>query len=201
MKILIENTVQVYNKKGEKDEGNIMRIDLTITDITAEQLFILYSDNETRLKMDHAPKVLKTVEQLTKCSDITYSELHLPFPMSNREFLHKRLFVGNKESPDVIKEFGLYDWDHKYYVLIEESIERPDIPVKSSPVRAETKFSYNLIQEDPNDSGVVKIRTVSCTKMNGYIPTALFSSMGSQIAAHMIDGLKDGSKKIFGGGK
>jgi len=178
-----------------------MRIEATITGLTAEQLFRLYSDLEIRPKMEHPPKVLKLVEQPTKYSDVVYSEIHLPFPMTNREFLHKRFYLGNKEYPEVVKELGLYDWDHKYYVIIAESIERPDYPITSKLVRAESKFSYTLIEEDPNDSEVVRMKSISCTKMNGNIPSSMLASMGMKMAGKMLDSLKESSKKIFGEGK
>jgi len=70
--------------------------------------------------------------------------------MTNRGTFHTRFYAGNKVHPDeMIKEKGLLDVDHKYYVVIVESTERPDIPVKKQ-IRAEL-MSYSLIEENLKD--------------------------------------------------
>ena len=157
----------------------------------------MFSNMETRLKYDTNSKVLKLIEQVSPNSDVIYQEVNVPFPLTNRDFVQKRFYVGNKENPEVIKELGLYDYDHKYYVMMVSSTERPEYP-PTKLVRAETKFAYWMFEENPKDSSVVVLKLAMCQDIKGNIPQIVVNKTVSKVPQKMANSIIDNYPKLFG---
>jgi hypothetical protein len=155
------------------------------------------TDIPTILKGDTPLKEIKCIEKISNTSDIVYLEMNLPFPMSNRDLLQKRLFLGNKEEPTLVKELGLYDWSHRYYVVLGKSVERADVPLKKDIVRAKAKMNYWLIEEDPQSWNKTKITQVACQEMGGNIPNSVLNSFGAKGAHTKMEKLRENYTKIF----
>lgn len=150
------------------------------------------------VKNEPSPKQLKLVEQVSKNSDIIYVEIDLPFPLSNRDFVHKRLYLCNKEDPELVKKLGLYEKDSTYYVIMIEATQRPEYPPKNSPVRAEAKMNYWLIEEDPNDKNTTKITGVICQNIGGNVPIAMQNKMVPKRAREILEKQLGNYAKHFG---
>jgi hypothetical protein len=165
----------------------------TFTNVAPEKWFQMMSDIPTILKGDTPIKEIKCVEKISNNSDITYFEVNFPAPMTNHDFLQKRLFLGNKEDATLVKELGLYDWNHRYYVILNQSIERDDVPHKKDVVRAKAKMNHWLIEEDPQSSNKMKIRQVACYEMGGN------NAPNSDRGAHKrMEKWRENYTKIFG---
>ena len=190
--------MKTFKKTIEGDDVVTVKVEAIIRGLKAENIFKMQSDLEYKSKLNNAPKQLKLIEQTSKNSDIIYIEVDLPFPMTNRDFVLKRLYMGNKEHPELIKKFDLYEWEHRYYAIIVQSTEREDYPRKDKPVRADSKMNHWLIEEDPNDKDVVKVKLLSCQKMNGNIPNMMMNKAASSIKRTMIEPILDSYVKLFG---
>jgi len=190
--------MKMYKKMREGDEVVTVRVDGVFKGLEAEKIFKMQTDLKLKVQMSEAPAQVKLVEQVSANTDVIYLEIALPFPLANRDFVQKRLYVGNKEDPELVKKLGLYDWSHKYYAFLSEATERPEYPPKSKLVRAETKMNYWIFEEDPNEKGTVKVRLVTCQKLNGNIPNVMINKATSSIKKTMIEPIFDSYKKIFG---
>jgi len=166
--------------------------------VKAENIAKMSRDISYRAKDERPPKQVKIVEETSKNSDILYIELDLPFPMTNRDFVQKRLFVRNKEDPEVVKQLGLWNWDHAYNIIMIESIERAEYPVKSKPIRAETSMNYMLLEEDSNDKTSLKVTWVLSQDLKGDIPKMIINSMGEKVPKKIFTEMIKNHEKNFG---
>ena len=163
----------------------------------AENIYKMFSDIALRPKWDSTPKVIKLVEQISPNNDIIYQELNLPFPLTNRDFVQKRLYLDNKSNSEIIKQLGLYEREHRYFVILLESTERPEYPRKDSPVRGETKMAYYLIEEDPENSNNSKITVVMCQDLKGSIPFMVINKVATKIPHKLVGSILDNYGKLF----
>ena len=174
-----------------------MRIDAVLKGVKAENIVTMQRDISYREKMGRPPKQIKVIGQTSKNSDIIYVELDLPFPMTNRDFVQKRLFVSNKEDPELVRKLGLFDWNHGYHAILVQSTENAGYPAKSKPIRGETKMHHILLEEDPNDKSVLKMKIIISQQLNGDIPKMLLSTMSEKMPKNMMTGLLTSHKKFF----
>jgi len=151
-------------------------------------------DLSYKLKGKTAPKQLKVVEKTSPYSDIVYTEVAFPFPMSNRELLQKRLFVGNKEDPEVVKQLGLFDFTHRYYVTMIHSTERAEYPITKKVVRGVTPVNHTLLEEV---DGGIKVTFLTCQDLD--LPKAAAKSLEDNMGVVVVLGLLDFYKQSFGG--
>ena len=155
-------------------------------------------DLSYKLKEKDPPKQLKLVEKTSPNSDVIYTEIHNPFLTPNRELVQKRLFVGNKEDPEVVKQLGLFDWSHRYYVILVQSTERPEYPVSTERVRGVTTMAHILLEEDPNENGAVKATFLICQDLD--LPKS-FKALEEGIGFFAVLGLIGSYAQAFGDGK
>ncbi len=187
-----------YRKTLNGDGDFITRAESTITGLTIDNIVLMNRDLSYKLKWKDAPKQLKLIEKTSPNTDVIYTELHFPFPMSNRELVTKRFFAGNKEDADLIKQLGLPEKSHRYYVILTENTERPEYPEKSKRVRAKI-LSYIFLEEDANDKTTLKATCFLFQDLKLGLPAkkALDDGLG-HIA---IGGLLADYEKTFGKGK
>ena len=193
---IVDCTVKAY-KKAETSSGLTLRIEASLKGVKAENFVLMVRDASYREKMEGPIKKFKLVEQTSRNTDVTYHELSLPFPMTNRDFVQKRLFVSNKQDPELVAKLGLFNWDHAYHAVLIQSTERSEHPAKSSPIRGQTNMHYTLMQEDPNDKSVLKMTIVICQELNGNIPQVIMSGAGEKMATGMLTDLLKSYKKCF----
>jgi len=175
-----------------------MRIDAVLKGVKAENIVLMQRDVSYREKMGRPPKQIKLVEQTSKNSDIIYIELDLPFPLTNRDFVQKRLFIANKDDSELVRKLGLFDWSHGYHAILTQSTENAEYPAKSKPIRGETKMHHILLEEDPSDKSIVKMKIVISQQLNGDIPKIVMNSMGEKMPKNMVTGLLTSYNKFFG---
>jgi len=192
-----ESIMRVYKKMESGESAVTMKIEAKMKGLKAENLFLMMKDLSYRAKMEHAPKQIKLVEQISRNSDIIYVEIDLPFPLSNRDLVQQRLYIGNKEDPELIRKLGLYNCPHRYYVLLTQSVVRPDIPEKKKPIRAETKMNYVIIEEDPNDPSAAIMKVVTCQKLNGGVPDVLVNKVATKIPHKLMEAIINSYSKFF----
>ena len=192
-----DSPLKIYKKLIEGEPIVTIRVEASLKGVRLENLFTMATDIKYREKMERAPKVIKTVEQFNKNTDVIYTEMEFPFPLSNREFLQKRLYFGNKEDKELVKRLGMYEKDHRYYAVLVQSTERDDYPKKNEPIRAETKIQFILIEEVPNDPHTVKYTMVMCQRMNGDIPNMMINKMSSKMPIKIVEGFLDLYPKCF----
>jgi hypothetical protein len=65
-----------------------------------------------------------------------YFEAISPVLTSNRDFIHYRMYLCNKENPELVKKYGLYEKENKYYMTYARSIKPFDYPEREGIVRA-----------------------------------------------------------------
>lgn len=164
----------------------------------AENLVKMQRDISYRAKDERPPKAVKIIEETSKNSDIMYIEIDLPFPMTNRDFVQKRLFVQNKEDPELVKQLGLWNWDHAYNVVMIQSVERAEYPVKSKPIRAETSINFILFEENPADKTSLKVTWVLSQDLRGDIPKMIINSMGEKVPKKIFTEMLKNHEKNFG---
>ena len=193
---LIDCSVKAY-KKAETSSGLTIRIEADLRGVKAENFVLMLRDASYREKMEGPIKKFKIVENTSKHTDVTYHELSLPFPLTNRDFVQKRLFVSNKQEPELVAKLGLFKWDHAYNAILIQSTERSEYPVKSSPIRGETSMHYTLLQEDPYDKTLLKMKIVICQDLNGSIPSVVMSGAAEKMAKGMLTDLLKSYKKCF----
>lgn len=183
----LDCTAKIYKKVIEGATSVSVRTEAILKGVDAAKLHKLLSDIHLNTKGDPLTKSVKVVEQLSPNSDVVHIEVTLPFPLSNREFLVKRIYFNNKDNVDLVKKLGLYQKDHIYYVIMVESTMRPEYPVKSSPVRGHTKMLYWLIEEDPKDKNTARAITISSQDIGGNVPLSLQNKAVPQKAHEAIE--------------
>ncbi len=154
-------------------------------------------DISLRKQAEHPPKKIKSLLK-TAHTDIIYVELDLPYPLINRDMLEKRLFVGNKENPELIEKLGLFDWNHRYYVMIVEPTTRIEYPPKSMPIRGEMKMHHMLLEEDPKDKDVLRMKLIMSADLCGFIPDVYMAAIRQNAPLRMMTGILACYKKFFG---
>ena len=75
------------------------------------------------------------VEKTFKNNDVIYTELNFPFPLTNRDFLIKRLYLSNKDDADLARQLRFYTQEHKYFCSYAKEYSKADYPEKSKPIR------------------------------------------------------------------
>lgn len=151
----------------------------------------LMKDSEPR------PKHAKMIERVSDNLDIFYLEVPMPFPLANRDFVQRSLHLSNKDDPELVKQLELFDWEHTYYVLLRESIERPEYPPQSSPVRGEMKMNYWLVEQDPHDEDILKFRSVLCQNLNGNLPLVFVNKFAPKAYRGLVAGMIGNYEKNF----
>jgi len=193
---IIDCTMKAY-KKTDTSNGMTLRTEVVLKGFNAENFVLMLRDASYRKKMEGPTKNFKIIEETSKNTDVIYFELGLPFPLTNRDFVQKRLFVSNKQDPELVAKLGLFNWDHAYHAILIQSTERPEYSVKSSPVRGETIMHHTLLEEDPTDQTVLKIKIVMSQAMNGNLPKVMPSGGGDKMPRNMITELLKSYKKCF----
>jgi len=193
-----DSTMKVYRKKETSATAYTIRIDAVLKGVKPENIVTMTRDMSYREKEERPPKHYKIVENTSESSDISYIEINLPFPMTNRDFLQKRLFLHSKKDQELVKRLGLFNWDHTFHVIMMQSVQRADYPVKSKPIRAETRMNYMLFEEDPKDSSVLKVRWVLSQDLRGDLPKFVINAMGEKVPRKMIADLMSNHAKWLG---
>jgi len=197
-KKLPDSYLKVSKKKMEGETTVTLCIEGRLQEVNAENFFKMLFTPEYVEKSGEPPKQYKVVETIDENTDILYVEAALPFPMANRDFIQKRLHISNKEDPKVIKKLGLYDYEHNYYVLMIESIERDDFPPHEKIVRAHVKMNYWLIEEIPGEKNSFKFKTHVCQTLNGSLPLFFVNDIAPKMSHKMMEKMLDAYYKIFG---
>jgi len=128
--------MKIYNKIENVKCGFMARIDAVLRGVEIDNLVLMTRDMNYRKKALHPPKTIQLIEN-RKNADIIYVELDLPDSLINRDLVQKRLFVGNKEDPELVKELGLFDWDHRYFAVLIEPTQRLEYPPMYPPIRGQ----------------------------------------------------------------
>jgi len=188
--------MKIYNKFENKKCGFTTRVDAVLHGVKTKNIILMMRDISYRKKAPHPPKKIKMVTK-TGSADIIYVELDLPYPLINRDMVQKRLFVGNKENPELARRLGLFDCEHEYYAVLVEPIQRPEYPARSVPIRGEN-VHYMLMEEDPNDKSVVRMRVVMSMDMAGDIPPVFMSAIRQNVPFRMMMSKLTCYQKFFG---
>jgi len=189
--------MKIYNKTETAKCGMFTRIDAVLKGVKAKNIMLMSRDITYRKKADHPPKKIKMIEK-TGNTDIIYVELDLPHPLINRDMVQKRLFVGNKENPELIKKLGLFDWEHEYFAMIVEPTTRPEYPSQNMPIRSEMKMHHMLLEEDPNDKTALKVRLIAEFDMCGDIPDPFMNAIRQNAPYRMMTSILTCYSKFFG---
>jgi len=155
----IDSTLKIFKKKTEGETVITLSIEGTIKGVNAEKFFRMLNDTECAKKAKPAPKEFKILEKINDNVDFVYIHMPLPFPMSDRDWVQQRLYLNNKDHAKLVKQLGLYDKKHKYYVLAVKSVERDDCPLVDKLIRAEIKMNYWLIEEIPGEKDSFTFKT------------------------------------------
>jgi len=134
---------------------------------------------------------------MSKHEDIVHEEVVMPFPLANREYLKWRYFVCNKENPDLVRKYGLYDLSSRYYAVTMKSVSLKDIPPAESIVRGEVRKSYWFLREDPTDRNSCKIKVVISQDLKGMVPGFILNRIASKYPRKIVNKFLDNYKKIF----
>jgi len=193
-----DSTMKVYKKYFEDSSDPIDRIDTVLKGVDLDNLALILKDISYRKKGKWAPKQIKVIEKKSSNSDVIYLELGLPAKLGNRELVQKRLFLGNEEDPELVRRLGLFDWKHRYYVILVESTEREEYPIKSSHVRGLTKMNYILLEEDPEDKRVVKVKFLICQNLYLDLPQETLLWIDEKVPQMVVADLLNCHAKYFG---
>jgi len=174
-----------------------LSIEGTIKGVKPANFFRMLHDPECMKKAKPAPKEFKVVEKINDNADVVYIHMPLPFPMSDRDFVYQRLYLNNKDHAKLVKQLGLYDKKHKYYVVMVKSVERDDCPLYDKLVRAEIKMNYWLIEEIPGEKDAFKFKTKVCQALNGKVPLFVVNDLGPKMSHKMMGEMLDNYKRIF----
>jgi len=194
-----DSTMKIYNKTENLKCGFTTRVDAVLRGVKAKNLVLMTRDITYRKKAKHPPKKIKLIEN-NKNTDIIYVELDLPHPLINRDLVQKRLFVGNKEDPELVKELGLFDWDHEYHVTLIEPTQRLDYPPVEPPIRGQN-IHYMLLEEDPNDESVLKVRLVMSTDLSGDVPSVFMNLIRQNAPYQLMRSIMTSYSQFFGKSK
>ena len=158
----------------------------------------MMNDIECLKKTKPTPKEIRIIETVSKNVDYMYYHTPMPFPMSDRDFVQKRVYLNNKDDPELVKQLGLYNQEQKYYVMMAKSVERSDCPVKGKLIRGEVKMDYWLIEEVPGEKDSFIFKSKTCQALNGSIPLFILNDMGPKMAPEMMREMLNTYKEIFG---
>jgi len=189
--------MRIYNKLENTKCGFTTRIDAILRGVKAKYLVLMMRDILYRKKAEHPPKRIKMIEK-RKDTDVIHVELDLPYPLINRDLVQKRLFVGNKENPELVKKLGLFDCSHEYHAILVEPALRPECPAVCQPIRGEMKMQYMILEEDPNDKNVLKMRFVMDMDLAGDIPEMFMNAIRQNAPFRTMTSLLTSYNKFFG---
>jgi len=190
--------LKIHKKKMEGETTITLSMEGKIPGIKAENFYKMLWDMQYVDKADPKPKEFKLVEKIDDNTDVVYVEVALPFPMSNRDFVHKRFHACNKDDKEILQKLGFYDWSHNYYVLMIQGCEHSEYPVKKSPIRAEIKMNHWLIEEVPGEEGTLRFKTKVCQVLNGSLPLYFVNDLGPKMGHKNMEKMIETYFKIFG---
>ncbi len=196
--ISLDSELKIFKKKMEGDTIITMSFEGRVKGLNAENFYRMLWDQECVEKAEPKPKTFKTVQKITDNIDIMYIEVALPFPMSDRDFVQKRLHLNSKVDKKIVKELGLYDWNHNFYIIMIKSAEHPDYPIQKKPIRADVKMNYWLIEEDPKEEGVMIFKTKVCQDIGGSVPLFFMNDVAPKMAHKNLETMIDNYYRIFG---
>jgi len=192
------STLKVWKKKAEGETVITMSMEGIIQGLKLENFVRMLYDTELAKKAKPAPKEFRIVETINKNLDYVYIHMPLPFPMSDRDYVQQRLLLNNKDDAELVKQLGLYDKEHKYYVFMVKSVERSDCPEINKLIRAEIKFNYWIFEEVPGEENSFTFKTRVCQALNGSVPLLFINDIGPKMAPKMMGDMLDNYKRIYG---
>lgn len=144
-------------------------------------------------------EVIKLVEQVSKNTDVIYCAAKMPFPLSDRDFVQKRLYLCNKEDPELVKELGLPEKENKYFVIIAGNHDSLEYPAQTKPIRGKANMNDWIMEVDPNDENSFTFKAFANTDVCGNIPTGLLNFAGPKATHDLFGQVLANYLRIFEG--
>jgi hypothetical protein len=177
-------------KKSES--GMQVRSEAVIQGVSYDKFVKALSD----LRFEWDEKVKKTETLLeTPEGKIIYLILNAPFPLSDRDAVVKLFRISNTANPDLVKKYGLPETKHRYFLILDESIEIEEKPKQKGKERASLN-TFFYIEEIPDKKDSIKVRATLKNDMGGSIPDFLINNMSKQMPKKIFADLLEALPKL-----
>lgn len=166
-----------YKKFVEGSPLIMVRCDVQLPGITANECFQTIYDFELRKVWDKALPRLDVVEKIDQTTDVIYSMFKSPWGVDNRDFCQSRKYGTNVAGLD--------------YAIYMVSIDHPDCPPIKGNVRAHTYISGYTVKKDPADpENSCSMMIVSQVDIKGLVPKFIVNSLAAKGPADWAAGLE-----------
>ncbi len=156
----------------------------------------MFLDPDKRKVWDKRIMEFEVLDMPTSNSDIIYTTIEFPMPLSNRDLLQVRHFVDNKKDEDLIKKYGLPEKSHHYFFQVNKSCTRKDCPDKKGFVRADMQKAGWIAEEIPDKPGYISYKSLMQQDIKGSAPTFLVTKFAKGVCLKGMTGFLEGYKKL-----
>ena len=182
----IEKNRKVYVRFKDGESKINVRSEAVLLDADIDILARMNMDIDIRREWDGSFSRVQLSEVFSENEDTIYSEMKMPFPLSNRDFVQYRYYVNNYLHPEEIEKKGLWKKKHKYWLFVLQSVSLPAFPARKGVVRAENTTML-LLEEDEHVPRKVHYKLISATDLRGNIPLWVLQNAVGKQAAKVID--------------
>ena len=142
-------------------------------------------DPEIRAQWDTHHCKFQRVQIFSEKEDLVYSELKMPFPMSNRDFLLSRYYLNSDQHAEEIERLGFPKTENKRWILMQHPVELQEYPAIKGIERADS-VTLLIWEQDRENPNIIYTKAMSKTNLKGKIPDSLVNmGIGKQfLKAH-----------------
>ena len=189
---------QVYVKFKEGDSNIGVRSVATVMDGDIDMLAQMHINLEMRKQWDGTFSSMRIVQSFSENEDLIHHEMKMPFPITNRDFVHYRYYINSQSHGEELDKLGIPRGNGRFWLLMLQTVEYDQIPAGKGVLRAEDT-SVMIFEEDKDNPKKVSITLISATDLKGSIPLmALQYSVGKQagkLLEHFISSFRKNREK------
>jgi len=188
-KVQDDPKLSIYRKSMDNNLS-LTRTRAIFENVDIDILCKMLVDGETRKTWDDKLVNGYVVERLSANEEIVYAELKAPSPVSNRDTVNYRCCVCNKNDPELVKKYNLYEKENKYYMSYSVSVVRPDVGEKKGLVRQETILMGWVMEVDPSNPKNVIFSIIMHNDPKGSRPGVRMKAAASKLPVGFVESVR-----------
>eukprot|EP01017_Pseudomicrothorax_dubius_P025837 TRINITY_DN2832_c0_g1_i2.p1 TRINITY_DN2832_c0_g1~~TRINITY_DN2832_c0_g1_i2.p1 ORF type:complete len:237 (-),score=29.42 TRINITY_DN2832_c0_g1_i2:142-852(-) len=181
--VLANETIKVWKKKIADSPVVLVKAFATLREVSPNKVYRAIFDVEERGKWETLLYDMRVFEKIDENTDMLYSAVRTPFPITDRDFCQLRTFAEN------------YPRENSYAIHFT-STTHPLCPPLKNRVRAETVISGYVIQPSLTFTNSTDLTIIAQTDPKGNIPTPIVNHFAGKAPKEWVNKLLIACQKM-----
>jgi hypothetical protein len=183
--------LQVYRKPANKNFT--FKAYMYFDDMPTEIVYALSCDLTVRQHWDPVYLKVTEVERLDEESDIIYTQLKTPKPVTNRDSCLLRVIKMSRPTEPANNSL----FENKTFVVMCRTTTHEKCPITSQFVRVTAPIHAYLIEPDPKRKNGCCMFVISEHDMGGYIPQFVINLIAARSPVQWYSSVLDVTRKVY----